>query len=155
MEGVQLGLGCAVGAEVGVGPGEVLAVVDGEVHVVQGMVGGAVEELFRPVARDHVAVVDQDGPDLDGDEEDHVQVALHWADEDEQAVRLLATGRVAGSGKGGTGQSHWYGSDWTYPSSGWKARAAHGVGTEISHQHVHEVNVKVSEWERHLLIHLW
>lgn len=102
MEGVELGLGRAVGAEVGVGPGEVLAVVDGEVHVVKGVVGRAVEELFRPVARDHVAVVDQDGPDLDGDEEDHVQVALHWADEDEETVRMLATGRVAGSGNGET-----------------------------------------------------
>lgn len=96
MEGVELGLGRAVGAEVGVGPGEVLAVVDGEVHVVQGVVGGAVEELFRPVARDHVAVVDQDGPDLDGDEEDHVQVALHWANEDEEAVRMSAMGRFTG-----------------------------------------------------------
>lgn len=86
VEGVELGLGGPVGAEVRVGPGEVLAVVDGEVHVVQGVVGGAVEELLGPVARDHVAVVDQDGPDLDGDEEDHVQVALHWADEDEEAL---------------------------------------------------------------------
>lgn len=102
MEGVELGLGRAVGAKVGVGPGEVLAVVDGEVHVVQGVVGGAVEELFGPVARDHVAVVDQDGPDLDGNEEDHVQVALHWADEDEEAVQMLARGRVPGSGKGET-----------------------------------------------------
>lgn len=42
--------------------------------------------------------------------------------------------------------THWYGNDWTYPSSGWKASAAHGVGTEISHQHGHELNVKeVSE----------
>lgn len=96
VERVELGLWRAVGAEVGVGPGEVLAVVDGEVHVMQSVVGGAVEELFRPVTRDHVAVVDQDGPDLDSDEEDHVQVALHWADEDEEAVRMLAMGRVAG-----------------------------------------------------------
>lgn len=42
--------------------------------------------------------------------------------------------------------THWYGSDWTYPSSGWNARAAHGVGTEMSGQHWHELNVKdVSE----------
>lgn len=78
-----------MGAEVRVGPGEVLAVVDGEVHVVEGVMGGAVEELLGPVARDHVAVVDEDGPDLDGDEEDHVQVALHWADEDEEALGVL------------------------------------------------------------------
>lgn len=25
--------------------------------------------------------------------------------------------------------THWYGRDCTYPSSGWKASAAHGVGT--------------------------
>lgn len=73
-------------AETGVGPGEVLAVVDGEVHVVQCVVSGAVDELLGPVAGDHVAVVDQDGPDLDGDEEDHVEISLHGADEDEEAV---------------------------------------------------------------------
>ena len=54
-----------VGAEIAIGPGKVLAVVDGEVDVVKGVVGGAVDELFGPVARDHVAVVDKDGPDLD------------------------------------------------------------------------------------------
>lgn len=137
MEGVELGLGRAVGAEVGVGPGEVLAVVDGEVHVVQGVVCGAVEELFRPVARDHVAVVDQDGPDLDGNEEDHVQVALHWADEDEEAVRMLATGRVAVSGKGETdkltgmgvtGHIHQAGGRPGQPT-GWELRCLISTGT--------------------------
>lgn len=28
--------------------------------------------------------------------------------------------------------THWYGRDCTYPSSGWKASAAHGVGTVMS-----------------------
>lgn len=82
---VELRLRCAVRAKVAVGPGEVLAVVDGEVHVVQGVVGGAVEPLFCPVTLDHVAVVDEDGPDLHGYEERHVEVALHGAEEDEKA----------------------------------------------------------------------
>lgn len=89
MEGVELGLGRPVRAEVGVGPCEVLAVVDGEVHVVQRVVGGAVEELLGPVARDHVAVVDQDGPYLDCDEQNQVQIPLHWAEEDEDAASGL------------------------------------------------------------------
>ena len=85
MQRIQRRLRCPVRAETGVGPGEVLTVIDGEVHVVQGVVGGAVDELLGPVAGDHVAVVDQDGPDLDGDEEDHVEISLHGADEDEEA----------------------------------------------------------------------
>lgn len=89
MERIQLWLRGPVRAEIAVGPGEVLAVVDGEVHVVQRVVGGAVDELLCPVARDHVAVVDQDGPDLDRYEEDHVQMSLHWAEEDEGAFCVL------------------------------------------------------------------
>lgn len=50
--------------EVGVGPGEVLPVVDGEVHVVEGVVGRAVDVFFEPVARYHVTVVNEDGPYL-------------------------------------------------------------------------------------------
>jgi hypothetical protein len=38
------------------------------------------------VARNHVAVVNEDGPDLDRNEENHVQVSLHGADEDEDAL---------------------------------------------------------------------
>lgn len=61
-----------VGAEVAIGPGEVLTVVDGEVYMVKGVVGGAVDELLGPVTCDHVAVVDKNSPDLDGHEEGQV-----------------------------------------------------------------------------------
>lgn len=74
-----------VRAEVGVGPGEVLSVVDGEVHVVEGVMRGAVDELLDPVTRDHVAVVDEDGPDLDGHKQGHVQISLDWEDERKHA----------------------------------------------------------------------
>ncbi len=70
MERIQRRLRCPVRAETAIGPGEVLPIVDGEVHVVQGVVRGAVDQLFGPMARDHVTVVDQDGPDLDSNEED-------------------------------------------------------------------------------------
>jgi hypothetical protein len=72
VNGIQLGPGRAVRVEVVVAPGEVLAVVDGEVHVVQRVMGRAVDELLGPVPGDHVAVVDEDGPDLHGDKEHHV-----------------------------------------------------------------------------------
>lgn len=88
MERIQRRLRCPVRAETAVGPSEVLSIVDGEVHVVQRVVRGAVDELLRPMTRDHVAVVDQDGPDLDGNEEGHVQVSLHWASEDEDALEI-------------------------------------------------------------------
>lgn len=47
------------------------------------MVRGAVDEFLRPVVRNHVTVVNEDGPDLDSNEEEHVQISLHWANEDE------------------------------------------------------------------------
>lgn len=89
VDGVQRWLGRPVRAKVVVGPRKVLTVIDGKVHVVQRVVRRAVDELFRPMARNHVAVVDEDGPDLDGDEEDQVQISLHGADEDEDAFRIL------------------------------------------------------------------
>lgn len=61
-----------MGAEVVVGPGEVLAVIDGKVYVVESVVRGAVDESFDPVAGEHVAVVDQDGPYLDGHEKGQI-----------------------------------------------------------------------------------
>lgn len=72
MNRVQLWLRRPMRAKVGVGKGKVLPVVDCEVHVVQCVVGGTVNKLFRPVARDHVAVVNEDGPNLDTNEEDQV-----------------------------------------------------------------------------------
>lgn len=94
MQWVELGLGRAVRFEVAVGPGEVLAVVDGEVHVMQSVVGGTVDVLLEPVARDHVAVVDQNGPDLHQHEENHVEVFLDWADENKDAVLEVSAERV-------------------------------------------------------------
>lgn len=72
VEGVQLRLRGLVRAKLRVGPCEVLAVVAGEVDVVQRVVRRAVDVLLEPVACDHVAVVDEDGPDLHGEEEHHV-----------------------------------------------------------------------------------
>jgi hypothetical protein len=89
VNGVEIGPGSAVRIEVVVAPGEVLAVVDSEVHVVQRVVSRAVDKLLGPVAGNHVAVVDEDSPDLHSNEEKRVQVAVHWADEDERAGHVL------------------------------------------------------------------
>jgi hypothetical protein len=94
VDGVEIGPGSAVRIEVVVAPGEVLAVVDSEVHVVQRVVSRAVDELFSPVAGDHVAVVDEDSPDLHSNEEKRVQVAVHWANEDECAGHVLASSNM-------------------------------------------------------------
>jgi hypothetical protein len=67
-----------------------LAIVARKVEVMQCMVRGRVDESLEEVARDHVAVVDEDGPDLDEDEEDEVEVLLHGADEDEDAGGISA-----------------------------------------------------------------
>lgn len=86
VERIESRVRCPMGTEVVVGPGEVLAIVDGKVYVVEGMVRGAVDESFNPVAGEHVAVVDQDGPYLDGHEKGQVQVSLDRADEGKYAV---------------------------------------------------------------------
>ena len=39
-------------------PREVLAVVDGEVEVVQRVVRGAVDDMFKPVPGNHIGIVD-------------------------------------------------------------------------------------------------
>lgn len=72
VERIQLRLRCSVGAEIRVGPGKVLSVVDSEVHVMQRVMRGAVDEFLGPVTCDHVAVVDEDGPDLNGHKESQV-----------------------------------------------------------------------------------
>ena len=94
MNGVEIGHGCAVRIEVVVAPGEVLAVVDGEVHVVQRVVSRAVDKLLSPVARDHVAIVDEDSPDLHSNEENRVKVTVHWANENECAGCVSAVSDI-------------------------------------------------------------
>lgn len=80
---------CPVRVEVIVAPGEVLSVVHGEVHVVQRVVSRAVDKFLRPVAGDHVTIVNEDGPDLHSDEEHHVKVPVHRAKVDEGAGHVL------------------------------------------------------------------
>jgi hypothetical protein len=59
------------------------------------------------MAGNHVAVVDKDGPDLNTDEEEHVEVLLHGADVDKDTV-AVNTGSIAAqklllTDKGGIG----------------------------------------------------
>ena len=74
-----------------VAPGKILSVVDGKVHVMQCVMSRAVDELLSPVAGDHVTIVNEDGPNLHSDEENHVEVSVHRADKDECTDDLLAT----------------------------------------------------------------
>lgn len=87
---VQVRPGSLVRVPVVVGPGKVLSVVARKVHVVEGVVSWAVDELFQPVSSDHVTVMNEDGPDLDQSKEHHIQVLLHGANEDENTVNWLA-----------------------------------------------------------------
>ena len=109
VDGIQLGHGSTVGVPVVVGPCEVLAVVAGEVHVVESVMSGAVDKPLEPVAGDHVAVVNEDGPDLNADEEEHVEVLLHGADVDKDTIHVsnssngLIEARL--TGKGAIGRS--------------------------------------------------
>lgn len=109
VDGIQLGHGSSVGVPVVVGPCEVLAIVAGEIHVVESVVGGAVNKPLEPVAGDHVAVVNEDGPDLNTDKEEHVKVLLHGADVDEDTVHVSnsSNGSIGArlTGKGAIGRS--------------------------------------------------
>lgn len=78
-----------MGLEVIVRPCKVLPIVDGEVHVMQRVVGRAVDVLLKPVARDHVTIVDKNRPNLHQNEKNHVQVLLHRAEEDKHAITVL------------------------------------------------------------------
>ena len=68
-----------MGTEHAVHVGEVLAVVDGKVHVVECVMGRAVEPLISPATSHHVSVVNENGPDLDSNKEGKVEVSLHRA----------------------------------------------------------------------------
>jgi hypothetical protein len=57
------------------------------------VVSGRIDKLLEVVAGDHVAVVDEDGPDLDEDKKGEIEVFLHRADEDEDAGARISERR--------------------------------------------------------------
>jgi hypothetical protein len=63
-----------------------LAVVAGEVEVVQSVVGGRVDVPLEKVSADHVAIVNEDGPQLNKDEKTEIEVFVKWEDVDEDVV---------------------------------------------------------------------
>jgi hypothetical protein len=72
------------------------------------VVGGAVDKFLEPVASNHVAVVNEDSPDLNADEEEHVEVLLHGAEIDENTTRVRRAsigGKARLTGKGEIGRS--------------------------------------------------
>lgn len=75
--------------EVVVGPCKVLPVIDSEIHVMQCVVGRAVDILLKPVARDHVTIMDENCPHLHQNEKNHIQVLLHRANEDKHTITTL------------------------------------------------------------------
>ena len=86
VHGVQCRLRLTARATPLVCPSEVLPIVDGEVQMVQRMVGGSVDNVFKRVAGDHVRVMDEDGPDVDENKHSEVEVTLHGEEEDESVV---------------------------------------------------------------------
>lgn len=82
---IQIVLGSAVRVVVLVCPGKVLAVVAGEIEVVECMVSWRVDPFLPPTSGNHIAVVDKDCPELDEDKEEEVGPLVHGADVDEDA----------------------------------------------------------------------
>lgn len=54
------------------------------------MVCRAIDVFLEPVACDHIAIVDEDSPDLHQAEEDQVKVLLHGADEDKNTITVVS-----------------------------------------------------------------
>lgn len=65
---------------------KVLSVVDVEVQVVECVVRRAIDDLLEWRVDNDVAVVDQDAPAVDKDEEPHVHESVQWEQEDEDVV---------------------------------------------------------------------
>ena len=86
MHGVKVAGRLSVGVAHPVCPGEVLPVVHCEVHVMQRMMCGSVDDLLQWVVRDHVRIVYQDRPHIDENKEDQVEMSLKWEEEDEEMV---------------------------------------------------------------------
>jgi len=68
-------------------PCKVLPVIADEVEVMERMMRWSVDDFFERMVGDHIRVVDEDGPKVDQDEEDEVEMPLEREDEGEEVVR--------------------------------------------------------------------
>ena len=112
-----------------VGPSEVLAVVDGEIEMVKGVMCGTIDHLFQWVTGDHVRVVDEDGPEVDAEEQAEVELAVEGEHEDEEVVGYgleVAVKRVESMrGEGGR--------DWIYGVSTMQTVPYAGFRNALNH----------------------
>jgi hypothetical protein len=67
-------------------PSEVLTVVYGEIQVVEGVMRGSINDVFQPVAGDHIRVVDEHGPNVHADEEGEMEMFLDGEEIGEDVV---------------------------------------------------------------------
>jgi len=68
-------------------PGEVLSVIADKVEVMERMMCRSVDNFFERMVGDHIRVVNEDGPKVDQDEQDEVEMSLEGEDEGEEVVR--------------------------------------------------------------------
>ena len=61
-------------------PSEVLAIVHGEIQMVQGMMCRPIDNVLQPVAGDHIRIVNENRPYVHADEECEVEVFLNGED---------------------------------------------------------------------------
>lgn len=55
---------------------KVLAVIHGEVEMVQRMMRRSVDDIFQGMTGDHIGIVDEDAPEIDKDEETEIYNAM-------------------------------------------------------------------------------
>lgn len=105
MEKIQHWLRSPERTETIVGRGGIITIVDGEVHVIQRVMRGAVDELLCPMARSRVTVLNQDSPDLNRNEEEQVQISLRWANDDGDASEFQMMMAIRGNSDDRLGHS--------------------------------------------------
>ena len=75
-----------VRAAVLVGPRKVLAVIAGEAEVMQCVVSRSIDSIFEGMISDHIRIVNKNGPKVDQDEKDEIEMPLEWEEEHEKMI---------------------------------------------------------------------
>ena len=104
-----------------------LAVIYCEVKMMQRVMCRPIYDIFKCMTRDHVRIVDLEYNRLSGtgicssNRTEHTNMVQKLTKTNRPRNKMRCRGKIK--------MKRWYGTDWRYPSTGWKACDAKGVGT--------------------------
>lgn len=98
--------------------------------MVQRVVRGTVDDVFKRMAGNHIGIVN-----LRGKHQDRRQRCRNMVQHTNILQKLTNTKRARYNHRwrGNKNMKRWYGTDCKYPSTGWNAWDANGVGTDGKH----------------------